>query len=106
MKRELTEIEFKKTFGNSMTDITQMETEDPIEIWGYVESLAKTNVVNQIVFDKKLVELVYRNDLETFDHILLPTKNKNLFTVIVVDLKNKVIFGHRLLDLNKEYGLK
>ncbi|UII24896.1 hypothetical protein LVD15_16480 [Fulvivirga maritima] len=83
-----------------MADITQMEIEDPIEIWDYVEVLTKAKVVDQIVFDKELVEMVYRNDTNTFDHILLPTKDENVFTVIVVDLKNKAILGHRVLDLN------
>jgi hypothetical protein len=33
MTKELTEIEFKKTFGNGMTDITETEIDEPIDIW-------------------------------------------------------------------------
>ncbi|WAC02964.1 hypothetical protein N7U66_04865 [Lacinutrix neustonica] len=104
MTQELTEIEFKKTFGNGMTDITETEIDEPIDIWNYVKKLTENQIVNRIVYEKELVEKVYRNDLKTFDHILLPTEKQNLFLTIVVDLEKKEIFGHKILDLNMEYG--
>ena len=103
---ELSEKEFQKTFGDKMTDITLMEIEEPIDIWNYVEELTKRKAVDQYVFDRQLVELIYRNDQNTYDHVLLPTENKNIFMVIVVDLKKKKIFGHRILNLNEKYRLK
>ena len=106
MTKELTETEFRNTFGNGMTDITQMEIDEPIDIWDYVKHLTENQTVDQIVYEKELVENVYRNDLKTFDHILLPTENQNVFLTIVVDLKNKKVFGHKILDLNKEYGIE
>ena len=106
MTKELTETEFWNTFGNGMTDITQMEIDEPIDIWDYVKHLTENQTVDLIVYEKELVENVYRNDLKTFDHILLPTENQNVFLTIVVDLKNKKVFGHKILDLNKEYGIE
>lgn len=106
MTQELTEIEFKKTFGNGMTDITESEIDEPIDIWNYVKKLTENQIVNRIVYEKELVEKVYRNDLKTFDHILLPTEKQNVFLTIVVDLEKKIIFGHKILDLNKEYGIE
>ncbi|MEO0628945.1 MAG: hypothetical protein AAFY91_18255 [Bacteroidota bacterium] len=95
--KELTEEEFKSTFGSKMTNITDKEI-DPIDIWPYVDLLD---------FDssQQEVELVYRNDSDTYDHVLLPTPTKNVFLVIVVNLATKNVYGHYLLDLNKEYGL-
>ncbi|MCT4663670.1 MAG: hypothetical protein N4A45_00385 [Flavobacteriales bacterium] len=106
MMRELTEIEFRRTFGNGMTDITQMEIDEPINIWNYVKKLIEfeSGTIDNFVFEKELVEKVYRNDLKTYDHILLPTNTQNVFMTIIVDLKTKLIFGHKLLDLNKMYG--
>jgi|AVFP01.1.fsa_nt_gi hypothetical protein len=104
MTKELTEIEFKKTFGNGMTDITETEIDEPIDIWNYVKKLTENQIVNRIVYEKELVEKVYRNDLKTFDHILLPTEKQNVFLTIVVDLEKKEIFGYKILDLNMEYG--
>ena len=106
MTQELSEIEFKKTFGNGMTDITETEFDEPIDIWSYVEELTENQIVNRIVYEKELVEKVYRNDLKTFDHILLPTEKQNVLLTIVVDLEKKKIFGHKILDLNKEYGIE
>ena len=33
------------------------------------------------------------------------TRTKNVYLVVVVDLVHDLIYGHLLLDLNKEYGL-
>ena len=68
--------------------------------------LVKENLVNKYVYENKLVEMVYRNDTSTYDHVLLPTSNSSVFMVIVVDLLGKSVFGHVLLDLNKEYVLE
>ena len=106
MTQELTEIEFKNSFGNGMTDITEMEIDEPIDIWSYVKELTENQTLHLIVYKKELVEKVYRNDLNTFDHILLPTEKQNVFLTIVVDLKKKRIFGHKILNLNKEYGIE
>ena len=104
MIKELTEVEFKSTFGNKMNDVT--ETAEPVvDIWGYVEELAKQNIIDNYVYENNLVEKVYRNSSSTFDHVLFPTRNMNVFIAVVVDLHNKSIHGHARLDLNKEYGL-
>ena len=105
MTKELSEIEFKKTFGNNMIDITQMEIDEPIDIWGYVKKLTENKIVNRIIYERELVEKVYRNDSKTFDHILLTSEKKNVYPIIVVDLKRKIVIGHKILDLNREYGL-
>ena len=106
MTQELTETEFKNTFGDRMTDITQVEIDDPINIWDYVGELAKAKLVQQRILDQQLVKYVYRNNQETYDHVLLPTDHNNVFMVIVVDLQERSIFGHITLDLNKEYGIE
>ena len=87
-----------------MTDVT--ETAEPVvDIWDYVEELVKENVVDNYVYQDNLVETVYRNDTSTFDHILLPTDDPNVFITLVVDLINEAILGHIKLDLNQKYGL-
>ena len=87
-----------------MVDVT--ETAQPVvDIWDYVEQLTTDKEVLDYVNREQLVEKVYRNDEETFDHVLLPTDNSNIFVVIIVDLGQKEIKGHFRLDLNKEYGL-
>ncbi len=104
MTKQLSETEFRNTFGNKMTDVTQT-AEPVVDIWQYVEELVGQNLVDKYVFDNNLVEIVYRNDTSTFDHILLPTADKNIFIALVVDLKNEIILGHKNLDLNQKYRL-
>ena len=100
----LTEKEFKSTFTDKMHDVTQ--TAKPIvDIWPYVQQLTENKIVDKYTFDNSLVEKVYRNQTNTFDQVLLPTQDKNVFIIIVIDLVNKKIKGHHQLDLNAEYGL-
>lgn len=104
LAKELTETEFKSTFGNKMTDVTGT-AEPVVDIWDYVENLAKEKLVDNYVYENNLVDSVYRNDTLTFDHILLPTSDKNVFITLVVDLTNQTILGHIKMDLNKKYRL-
>ena len=98
----LTEDDYKATMSQ-MVNIT--ETAVPVDnFWVYVESLVIEGVVAKHLYENELVELVYRNREELFDHVLLPTPEKNVFIVIVVDLTVQDIYGHYVLDLNEEYG--
>jgi hypothetical protein len=104
MTRLLTEKEFKSTFTNKMIDVTQT-AEPVVDIWPYVQQLTADKIVDEYTFDNGLVEKVYRNQTNTFDQILLPTPDKNVFIVILVDIINEIIKGHHRLDLNAEYEL-
>ena len=105
MTVELTEDDYKSTMSGSMLDVTQ--TAEPVlDIWPFVKKLNSEKIVPDYTFKNELVETVYRNKEQTFDHVLLPTADINIFIVIIVDLVNENIKGYRRLDLNKEYGLK
>jgi hypothetical protein len=103
MTHELTEKEFRSTFGNQMLDITET-IESTVDIWEYVGELYVDEVVSEYVVANELVEKVYRNDSSTFDHVLLPTENPNVFLVIIVDLLNETVLGHFALDMEQKYG--
>lgn len=76
------------------------------DIWPYVELLVRDGLVSEYVYENQLVESVYRAKNEAFDHVLLPTNNKNVFLIIVVDIKRAQVAGHHRLDLEKEYGIE
>jgi hypothetical protein len=86
---ELIIDQYKSTMmTGKMVDVT--ETAVPtVDIWSYVQQLIDEKIVLEYVFDKQLVEIVYRNQANSFDHILLPTENKNIFISIIVDLLQK-----------------
>ena len=74
----LTEKEFKSTFTDKMIDVTQT-AEPVVDIWPYVEQLVEEKIVEQFTFENGLVEKVYHNQTTTFEQILLPTSDKNVF---------------------------
>lgn len=86
-----------------MRDVTH-EVTNVLDIWPYVESIPIADLEGHEIFDRR-VEYVYRDPNERHDHVLVMTKTKNVYLAIVVDLILDRVHGHRLLDLNKEYGL-
>jgi hypothetical protein len=101
--RRLNEGEFKATMTLKMQDITARAT-DVLDIWPYVDSVPFTDLEGHSIYDG-FVESVYRSGDDRFDHALVMTRTKNIYLVVVVDLARDSIYGHRLLDLNREYGL-
>jgi hypothetical protein len=101
--RQLTEGEFKATMTPKMQNATETAT-DVLDIWPYVASVPAADLEGHSVYDR-FVEVVYRSDDDLFDHVLVMTMTKNVFLAVVIDLAHASIYGHRLLDLNQEYGL-
>jgi hypothetical protein len=99
----LTETEFLSTFVEPMQNMTN-NTEDIIDIWPYVSLIPYSDLKGHKIYNH-FVEYIYRSADNHFDHVLVMTKTKNVYLTIVVDLYKKIIYGHWLLDLNKEYGL-
>ena len=104
MVKALTEEQFKHTLWDRMIDVTD-SAEPILDIWPYVRQLNEQNIVADSIFNGELVEHVYRTGTSTFDHVLLSGYRSNQYVVVVADLKNQVITGHYILDLNSEYGL-
>lgn len=91
--------------GAKMIDVTNT-AESFVDIWNYAEKLKNENKLEKIVVENETVESVYRNDINTVDHVLLPTGKANVFIVILVDIVDNFIIGHHKLDLNEKYGLE
>lgn len=84
-----------------MSDVTA-EANAAVDIWPYVDALDCNELGIPGIND---VRYVYRDADCRFDHVLIGTGRFNALLVILVDLASGAIFGHFLLDLNKEYGL-
>lgn len=100
----LTESEFLATMRAPMIDVTA-NVGEVIDIWTYASSIARETHVPALVVDDELVETVYRSGDGAFDHVLLPTEDKDRFVVIVVDRNSRSVVGHHILDLNEKYGV-
>jgi hypothetical protein len=99
----LTKEEFLATMSSPVQDVST-EATDVVHIWQYVAAIPKIDLRGHSINDR-FVEHVYRDSNSYFDHVLVMTTTKNVYLVVVVDLKNDRVHGHRLLDLNEEYGL-
>jgi len=51
------------------------------------------------------VTYVWKHPTGRFQHVLVDSEDKNVFMVLVLDVPGRIVLGHRLLDLNQEYGL-
>lgn len=102
--RELTETQYLKTMGNPMKNITD-DHNAVIDIWGYAGALLKHKLISDYGYKNKLIEAVYSNADNTYQHVLLFTDTDNCFVVIIIDVLHRQIYGHYLLDLNKNYKL-
>ncbi|RAZ89575.1 hypothetical protein DPM33_18630 [Mesorhizobium hawassense] len=98
--RRLQEEEFKACFAEPMQNVTAT-AEAAVDIWPYVEALDLDEIGLPYLND---VHNVYRDALSRFDQVLIGTGRFNTLLVIVVDLGKRSVFGHFLLDLNKEFG--
>jgi hypothetical protein len=92
--------EFSACFAEPMRDVTG-EGDASIDIWPYVDALDLDELGLPGLND---VHNVYRDAREWFDQVLIGTERFNAMLVIVVDRRAASIVGHRVLDLNEEYG--
>ena len=98
MITELSFDEFMDTMSEEMTDVTET-TDATVDIWPYVGHLVRQGIVAPDVLKNEDVAIVYRNEEETFEHVLLPTDNEDIFITVVVDLEEEIMIGHYRLDL-------
>jgi hypothetical protein len=104
MINELTTEQYMATRTARMRDMSDVEgTENDYpatNIWEYVKELAQAGVVPRYVWENQVVEMLSRNNNDTYDHILLPTNEENIFVTIIIDLEMEEILGHYVLDVN------
>jgi hypothetical protein len=104
MTNEINKQDYLQTMAGGMIDVTQNPS-TVVDIWPYVHQLVQRSIVLPYILKKQLVEKVYRSSNNVYDHIILPTADKNNFVVLVVDRTAEKIYGYHLLDLNVEYAL-
>ena len=104
MIRELNKEQYLHTMGDRMVNVTD-NAEVIADICGYAECLLGNGLISEYGFNNGLIEAVYMNDDNTYQHILLFTEKKNCYAVIIVDVIHRDIFGHYILDLNEEYDI-
>ena len=102
MKR-LSEEEYTRAFGHPMKRLAK-DAAPPFDFWPYFESIPEADFEGHDCRAGS-VSYVWENDQASFQHVLINSEDKNVFMVLVLDLQKHAVHGHRLLDLNQEYGL-
>lgn len=101
--RSLTEKEFLATFNAPMKRLPD-NTSPPFEFWDYFESIPDRDFEGHDP-SEGLVTYVWEDASKRYQHVLINTKEMNVFMVLVLDLASSQVHGHRLLNLDREYGL-
>jgi hypothetical protein len=99
--RKLSAEAFNSTFQAPMQDVT-LTAEQLVDIWPYVEAIPLADLEG---FELADVAYVYLNPNGHYEHVLIATEDKNVFLVIVINVKRVEVHGHHLLNLVELYGL-
>lgn len=102
--RRLTEAEFKVTSGEPMRRVAPDEG-PAFDFWPYFEAIPEEDFQG---FDCSAgrVSWVWEHPEGLYQHVLVDSEDRDVFMVLVLDLRGQSIVGHRLLDLPREYGLR
>src|SRR5689334_21210313 len=99
----LTQEQFAGTFGERSERVGSDEP-PPFDFWPYFEAIPAQDFEGHDCSAGR-VEYVYHMAPTRFEHVLVNSEDRNVFMVVVLDREACEVHGHRLLDLNREYGL-
>ncbi|MDQ3816375.1 MAG: hypothetical protein M3362_01635 [Acidobacteriota bacterium] len=102
--KPLTEAEFMGTFSEPMRNVTGEKSEPIIDIWLYAEKVFAQELPESSVDDAD-VNYVYLSGDGKYHHVGIWYGEPNVYLVVVVNLREATIYGHRILNLSEEYGL-
>ena len=104
MATTLTKDEYLATFVEPMRRLEADESYKPVPIAEYVDGVIAGFDPPPTRADLG-IHHVYLNGDRTFCHVLIHYGRHNEFLVVVVDCGREAVYGHHLLDLNREFGL-
>ncbi|MFO0960268.1 MAG: hypothetical protein U0800_22980 [Isosphaeraceae bacterium] len=76
----------------------------PFDFWPYFNAIPPADYEGHDCSGCE-VESVYRDPSGRYEHVLVKSQDRNVFMALVLDLSSERVYGHWLLDLNREYGL-
>lgn len=100
---KLSEEAYKATCGDPMRRIGEDDS-PPFDFWEYFESIPAADFEGHDCSEGE-VDHAWNDPSETYQHVLVSSENRNVFMVLVLDLVSRAVHGHRLLDLDREYGV-
>src|SRR5260221_13435464 len=94
--------QYLSTFAEPMS-MASGDEPAPFDFWTYFDAIPLTDFEGHDCSAGEV--LVSREPSGRYEHVLVKSEDRNVFMVLVLDLTHQEVKGHRLLDLNQEYGL-
>jgi hypothetical protein len=101
--KNLSEAEFKETFTPPMQQAGE-DSQPPFDFWEYFDGIPHEDFAGHNCSQGQ-VNWAWTDGSGRHQHVLVNSEDKNVFMVLVLDLTSSRVHGHRLLNLNREYGL-
>jgi hypothetical protein len=98
----LSEDQYKATFAPPMRRLPS-EAEPPFDFGSYFDAIPAGDFAGYECQGD--VTYVWEDASARFQHVLFNSQDKNVFMTVILDLHAQAVVGHRLLDLNRLYGL-
>ena len=99
----LTPEQFRATFGEP-PQRAGADDPPPFDFWPYFEAIPASDFEGHDCSAGR-VEYAWLMPPGRFEHVLVDSEDRNVFMVLVLDRDAGAVYGHRLCDLNREYGL-
>ncbi|MEU8239053.1 hypothetical protein AB0C07_12465 [Actinoplanes missouriensis] len=101
--RRLTDDEFKATYAPEVERIG-LDEAPPFDFWKYFEAIPPEDFDGHN-FAEGLVSYAWNMRGTAYQHVLVECETPNVFLALVLDVHDRTVVGHHLLDLNRLYGL-
>jgi hypothetical protein len=102
--KQLSKAEYLATMEVPMKQLSS-DAEAPFPFWNYFDAIPVVDFEEHDC-SEGAVTYVWEDSNRNCQHVLINSEDKNVFMVLVLDLPSRSVLGHRLLDLNQEYGLE
>lgn len=100
---KLSKAEYLATMAEPMKHLPA--TAQPLfAFWDYFDAIPTEDFEGHDCSEGS-VTYVWQDPSESFQHVLVDSEDKNVFMVIVLDVANSRVLGHRLLNFNREYEI-
>jgi hypothetical protein len=103
MIKQLSEADYLATFAEPMKRLAS-DAAPLVDFWNYFDSIPSSDFEGHDC-SAGSVTYVWEHPTGRFQHVLVNSEAKNIFMVLVLDIPSCTVRGHRLLDLNRKYGL-
>jgi hypothetical protein len=103
--RLLSDDEVLDTFSHPMRRMEDPNEAAPVNLRDYFAEIPAVDFGGHDCSAHDIFH-VYVDARGRFEHVLVSSENPNVFMAVIVDRKDRKVYGHQLLNLREKYGLE